>query len=76
MYCRENHQPSFLPCGHVLVRNVTYFTKILKPPNAAVFVYSRYLLWYCLLTVDILLLPEANKSITADKLNTMGYHYG
>ena len=47
MYCRENHQPGSLPCGHVTVWYVTYFmrqdNKILKPPSTAVLAYSKYL---------------------------------
>ena len=47
MYHRENHQPGSLPCGHVTVWYVTYFTgrdkKVLKPPSTAVFAYGKYL---------------------------------
>ena len=47
MYRRENHQPGSLPCGHVTVWYVTYFTgrdkKVLKPPSTAVLAYGKYL---------------------------------
>ena len=47
MYHRENHQPGSLPCGHMTVWYVTYFTgrdkKVLKPPSTAVLAYSKYL---------------------------------
>ena len=59
MYCRENHQPGSLPCGHVTVWYVTYFTErdkeVLKPPSTAVIAYGKYLttavnsLWQTLL---------------------------
>ena len=47
MYRRENHQPGSLPCSHMTVWYVTYFTrqdkKVLKPPSTAVLAYSKYL---------------------------------
>ena len=47
MHHRENNQPGSLPCGHMTVWYVTYFTrqdkKVLKPPSTAVFAYGKYL---------------------------------
>ena len=63
MYCRENHQPGSLPCGHVTVWNVTYFMKILNHQalqclfTAAIHYSTVYLRWisnYCLKQINAL----------------------
>ena len=74
MYCREKHQPSSLPCGHVMVWNVTYFTKILKTTKLCS-VCLRQVFTTALSAYDGYLTIAENKLITTDKHNTVQYHY-